>query len=122
MPQPQSVDSTTLKAFGAELRRERDQHDLTQEQLANRLGVSGQAVGTWERGEAQPQRHHVFLAEEALGLSAGRLSRILGFEPPGSPPDVEAAIRGDAALDRAGKDALITMYRHYATRTPKGRK
>ena len=59
----------------AELRKE---HGLSQEELADKLGVSRQAVSKWERGEASPDTDNLIeLAkiynislDELLGLSA----------------------------------------------------
>ena len=40
--------------FRENIRRMRKQRDLTQEALADFLGVSFQAVSKWERGESYP--------------------------------------------------------------------
>src|ERR1700693_6358945 len=65
---------TNAQAIAATLRAVRAKLDLTQEQLAERLGVSFATVNRWEGGMNTPQRAAqtaiVALAEEA-GLDAG---------------------------------------------------
>ena len=67
---------TTLRAIRAKL-------DLTQEQLAERLGVSFATVNRWEGGGNKPQR----AAQEAILA----LAREAGIEGADSPSPVEAA-------------------------------
>jgi type I restriction enzyme M protein len=67
---------TTLRAIRAKL-------DLTQEQLAERLGVSFATVNRWEGGSSQPQR----AAREAILA----LAREAGIEGADSPSPAEAA-------------------------------
>jgi predicted ATPase/DNA-binding XRE family transcriptional regulator len=58
-----------LGRFGAELRRLRTDAGLTQEQLADRAGISAKAVGALERGERRhPYPHTVRALAAALGL------------------------------------------------------
>jgi len=66
----------TLRAIRAKL-------DLTQEQLAERLGVSFATVNRWEGGGNKPQR----AAQEAILA----LAREAGIEEADSPPPAEAA-------------------------------
>ncbi|WP_410670236.1 ATP-binding protein [Amycolatopsis sp. cmx-4-68] len=59
-----------LESFGALLRRLREHASLTQEQLAQRSGVSAKAISALERGERRhPYPHTVCALAEALGLS-----------------------------------------------------
>ncbi|MFN8539583.1 MAG: tetratricopeptide repeat protein [Thermomicrobiales bacterium] len=56
--------------FGDLLRRFRDRANLTQEELAERAGLSADAIGLLERGARQrPQRHTVDRLGEVLGLA-----------------------------------------------------
>jgi len=41
------------KEFGQKLKRYRKSFSLTQEELAEKIGVSGQAVSKWEAGISQ---------------------------------------------------------------------
>ena len=43
-----------LEIFGAKLREHRKKLGLTQEAVADRVGVSAQAVSKWESGECLP--------------------------------------------------------------------
>ena len=44
----------------------RKTHRLTQEKLANILGVSRQSVNCWERGEFSPTRKHYHEAKQKM--------------------------------------------------------
>lgn len=67
-----------LDTFGDELRRAREAAGLSQRALGDVLGVSGSAVGEWERGESQPTREKVPTIEQALGVEEGTLAALLG--------------------------------------------
>lgn len=41
--------------LGEQIKQQREEQNMTQEELAERLGVSRQAVSKWESGAAQPQ-------------------------------------------------------------------
>lgn len=47
----------------------RKKHDLSQEELAEKLGVSRQAVSKWERGEASPDTDNLIALAKIYGLS-----------------------------------------------------
>ena len=53
-------------------------HRLTQEDLAERVGVSRQAVAKWEAGDSVPDLEKSRLLAEALGVS---LDDLVNFEP-----------------------------------------
>jgi transcriptional regulator with XRE-family HTH domain len=55
---------------GARIRRARKLARLTQQQLAEKVGVSRGTVDAWENGRAYPRRFDVAL-EQALGISLG---------------------------------------------------
>src|SRR5262245_19665257 len=58
-------------SFGELLRQHRRAAHLTQEELAERAGVSARTIGDIERGVSQvPQRHTVGLLCETLGLTS----------------------------------------------------
>src|SRR2546423_2474284 len=59
------------------LRRHRQSAGLTQEQLAERAGLSAQAIGALERGQRQhPYPHTVRALAAALGLSRDELATL----------------------------------------------
>ena len=62
--------------FGGLLKRHRGSVGLTQEDLADRTGLTSQAIGLLERGERRrPQRYTVQKLAEALRLAGPHLAR-----------------------------------------------
>ena len=51
----------------------RKQHDLSQEELAEKLNVSRQAVSRWEVGSAQPDASNVLQLSKLFGVTADYL-------------------------------------------------
>lgn len=51
----------------------RKKHNLSQEELANKIGVSRQAVSKWERAEASPDTDNLILLAEIYGVSLDEL-------------------------------------------------
>ncbi|WP_281914831.1 helix-turn-helix domain-containing protein, partial [Caldimonas thermodepolymerans] len=80
--------------FPAILRATRAALNLTQEQLAERLGVSFATVNRWEGGGTKPQR----AAQEAILA----LAREAGVEGAESPPPAEAAAQVTRRRTRRG--------------------
>lgn len=81
---------TDQAGFGAVLRRLREAIGLTQEQLAERAGLSAKAVSLLERGERRrPYPHTVTALAEALQLSRDDRERLLASlrrpSPEGAP-------------------------------------
>ena len=56
----------------------REQHGMTQEELANRLGVKYPAVSKWERGMAYPSMNTVIKMAELFQVS---MDVVLGLAP-----------------------------------------
>jgi transcriptional regulator with XRE-family HTH domain len=68
--------------FGRRLKRLREAAGLTQEELAERAGLSRKAISMLERGERnRPYPHTVRSLAEALGLSEGERSSLLASVP-----------------------------------------
>ncbi len=86
-----------MDTVGERIRRQRQRLGLDQAELAGLVGVSARTVGSWERGETQPDRFTgkledklginlkdgsassdpVHRAIQQSGLSAGRQHRVL---------------------------------------------
>lgn len=60
-------------AFGAKLRRLRRSKEVSQGELASRVGLSRVTISTIEGGKQNTQLHHVFLLARALDVSVEEL-------------------------------------------------
>ncbi len=58
------------------LQQLRKQHGLSQEQLAENLGVSRQAVSKWERGEASPDTDNLIALAKLYNVSLDQLLQV----------------------------------------------
>ena len=87
----------------AELRQEQG---LSQEALAERLGVSRQAVSKWERGESSPDTDNLIAVAELYGLSLDAL--VLGRDAPApSQPATFSGTDPEAENRKRRKKALL---------------
>ena len=68
-------DMEISKAFGAILRRNRENKGLSQEELALNCGLDRTFISLLERGLRQPSLSTVFTVAGELGLSANELVR-----------------------------------------------
>ena len=66
----------------------------SQEGLAERLGVSRQAISKWETGEATPDAERIIVLAAALGISTDTL--LLGKEEPERPYTEAETVRQPA--------------------------
>ena len=55
--------------IGANIKRYRSRKNMTQEQLAEKLGVNRQTVGRWENGSLEPRTKKLSEIAKALGVS-----------------------------------------------------
>ena len=60
--------STLRTRFGKRLRKIRREKDITQEQLAEAIGVTGEFISNLERGKSAPSFETVEKLSEALGV------------------------------------------------------
>lgn len=65
----------------------RKYHGLSQEELAERIGVSRQAVSKWERAEASPDTDNLILLAQVYGVT---LDDLLNTDPVEEIPETEA--------------------------------
>ena len=63
------------------LQKIRKEHGYSQEQLADELGVSRQAVSKWERGEASPDTDNLIALARLYGISVDNLLFDSSSEP-----------------------------------------
>lgn len=70
---------------------------LSQEQLAERIGVSRQTISKWEGGLSTPDLEKLMALAECFGVS---LDVLVGKEPPAPAPAAEPPRGNDAALPR----------------------
>ena len=65
----------TAKTLGEALRQERPRCKMTQEFVAESLGVSRQAVSKWESGASDPSTSNLLALAKLYGVSAEELLR-----------------------------------------------
>ena len=115
--QPAAAETTP---FGRELRRLRQERDLTQRQLAALSGSRGKNIGQYERGKAHPPPRVVAALAEALDVSREQLERLLPPQPETTPLGRELKrLRRERGLTheelaaRCGRSpAIIWAYEH----------
>ncbi len=73
------------ETLGCHIAERRRRLGLTQGQVADRLGITPQAVSKWERGLACPDV--VYLDDLATVLDVGIDELLTGASPPASHPD-----------------------------------
>ena len=66
---------STCKSLGEALKEERLRCQMTQEFVAERLGVSRQAVSKWENGSSDPSTSNLLALAKLYGVDAGELLR-----------------------------------------------
>ena len=93
--------------FQETLLRERKKRGLSQEELAERLGVSRQAVSKWETGEASPDLSKLLSLSEALGVSLDVLCGLR--DPEADAPADDGGTAGRRLLCRRWVSALLAL-------------
>ena len=61
------------KVFGEKLRNHRKKLGMTQEDVAEKVGVSPQAISKWESGNGSPDISNLPVLAETLGISVDEL-------------------------------------------------
>jgi transcriptional regulator with XRE-family HTH domain len=74
--------------FGIKLQRLRKEQGLSQEALAETLGVSRQAVSKWESGQSWPETDKLIALSELFGTSLDSLVKDTEGRPDGASPGV----------------------------------
>ena len=66
------------RTLGEALREHRTRCQMTQEFVAESVGVSRQAVSKWERGDSDPSTSNLLALADLFGVSAEELLRNVG--------------------------------------------
>jgi len=85
--------------FGEKLQSLRQKAGMSQDALAEKLGVSRQAVSRWERDETMPETEKVIALADLFGVTTDYLLR--------SRPEPEAAPQGEPRKERPASHDLI---------------
>jgi transcriptional regulator with XRE-family HTH domain len=91
-------------SFGENLRRIRKERNLTQETAAEKIGVSGQAVSKWEKGECLPDVYNLKMLGRLYRVS---IDKLLETEEDGDEKVVETIKIGDAVFEIIHKPETI---------------
>lgn len=93
-----------LKTFGDRLRNYRKKRNLTQYEVAQKIGVSDQAVSKWEKGECLPDVYNLKLLGRLYGIS---IDSLLDTEDKGTEKVIETIKVGEAAFEIIEKPDTI---------------
>ena len=101
--------------IGARIRQARENANMTQTELAKKIGISNSRLSNWEKGLNRPDVDVVASICKALSISANSL---LGIEFPYNSdslsPFEQKHIKKYRALDQRGRDAVdATLDREY---------
>lgn len=69
-----------MSTIGTAIRTARKSAKMTQEQLAEAMGISKQAVSAWEKRDVPPSVKHLALLSEMLGADLALLMRLAGYD------------------------------------------
>jgi transcriptional regulator with XRE-family HTH domain len=100
-------------AFGQGLADALAGRNLTQADLGELLSTTQSTISAWINGRSEPEPVTVFAVEEAIGVSPGFLSRLLGYLPlsvVGAPPNVEEAIARSHEIDDTGRRLVLSVW------------
>lgn len=70
------------RSLAQAIQQERTRCGMTQEYVAQAVGVSRQAVSKWERGESEPSTSNLIALARLFGIEAGQLLSGLDQPPP----------------------------------------
>ena len=76
--QPEAQEPAESKTLGETLKMYREKRNMTQEFVAECLGVSRQAVSKWENGTSDPSTSNLLAIAKLFGVSAAELLENVG--------------------------------------------
>lgn len=89
---------------GNKIKVKRTERDLTQEKLANMLGVTKAAVSKWETGEGYPD---ITMLPRIAGLFHITIDELLGYNPKNEPPIIVSKCTAGFSLDDLEDDSIL---------------
>ena len=95
-----------MEHIGQKIKSLRKKADLTQDRLAEMLGVSAQAVSKWEVGSASPDLSLIVPLTRVFGVTADEL---LGIAHEKDPREIETEEALDRIMKTPGKDGKIDI-------------
>lgn len=96
-------------SMGSKLAQARRKNNLTQEQLAEQLGVTRQAVSRWESDAAYPETDKIVRMSQLLGVSCDWLLRD-GADDAGNGAAAAPALVTRLLAQAAGRKARLAFY------------
>ena len=85
--QVRKENQETVRTLGEAIRQHRTRCSMTQEFVAESLGVSRQAVSKWENGTSDPSTTNLLALARLFGVSAEALLRSVQEAPDPTHPD-----------------------------------
>ena len=105
------------KMIGNKIAEARKKVNISQAQLAERLFISPQAVGKWERGESLPDIITLNRLAEILGVDLNYFSENFqsvvsdrAFQMSGGMNDIEQMVLEDSSLSRSSERQVLTNF------------
>lgn len=74
-PEERRKEITVKRTLAEALKEHRLQRNMTQDFVAEKIGVSRQAVSKWENGSSDPSTMNLLAIAELYGVEAGELLR-----------------------------------------------
>ena len=104
--------------IGKQIRTQRLRHNMTQEQLADALGVSAQAVSKWETGAAMPDIAVLPALSAHFGVT---IDELFALTDEAHFARIEAMMENEVLLSREDFDYAVRFLREHAMGAAEGR-
>ena len=102
-----SCNNENMK-IGDRIKDAREKANISQSELARKMGIKASSVQEWERNETSPRRHRIKPLAEALGVSPQWLE--FGTEPEGTVLEFKEKTEKESEPFPSDKYALIPRY------------
>ena len=89
--------------IGANIKKLRLQHGMTQKNLADKLFVSAQAVSRWENDEVEPSIGTILELAKIFGVTA---DEILGIESKEEPTEINNEEENESGEERREEESV----------------